>query len=81
MSLPDGDYARLDKKLDKMIEQQSSTRTDVAAIKTEVERIADLDSRLRVVEKFQWRLVGICSVLAVILPVIVSSVTRIVIGE
>lgn len=75
------DYARLDKKLDDMMTAQGNTRADIASIKTEVERIADLDSRLRIVEKFQWRLIGICSVLAVILPIIVSSITRIVVGS
>lgn len=75
------DYARLDKKLDDMMTVQGNTRADIASIKTEVERIADLDSRLRIVEKFQWRLIGICSALAVILPIIVSSITRVVVGS
>lgn len=80
MQMPDDAYVRLDQKLDKVIDEQSSTRAEVAGMRTDVKRIADLESRLRTLEKFQWKLAGGVVVISVVVPIIVSIVVKYIMG-
>lgn len=80
MQMPDDAYQALDKKLDKVVTEQSSTRVEMAGVHAEVKRIADLDTRLRAVEKFQWQLAGAVLVISIVVPIIVSIVVKYIMG-